>query len=61
MLHYREGSSASLIDTPSPGKRIPSEYDFVQLNDLEVVATLGMGGFGRVELVRGSISNLRIC
>lgn len=29
-----------------------SEYDYIRLNDLEVVATLGVGGFGRVELVQ---------
>ena len=46
-----EGSSGSLTDTPSPGKKTPSEYEYVQLDELEVLATLGMGGFGRVELV----------
>lgn len=28
------------------------EYDYIKLDDLEVVATLGIGGFGRVELVQ---------
>lgn len=28
------------------------EYDFITLNDLEVIGTLGIGGFGRVELVQ---------
>lgn len=28
------------------------EYDYIGLNDLEVVATLGVGAFGRVELVQ---------
>lgn len=28
------------------------EYDFITLDDLEVIATLGIGGFGRVELVQ---------
>lgn len=28
------------------------EYDYIQLNDLDVIATLGVGGFGRVELVQ---------
>ncbi|XP_044258969.1 cGMP-dependent protein kinase, isozyme 1 [Tribolium madens] len=28
------------------------EYDFINLDDLEVIATLGIGGFGRVELVQ---------
>ena len=29
-----------------------STYSNVQLSDVRVVATLGVGGFGRVELVR---------
>nr|XP_023023080.1 cGMP-dependent protein kinase, isozyme 1-like isoform X1 [Leptinotarsa decemlineata] len=28
------------------------EYDFIELDDLDVLATLGLGGFGRVELVQ---------
>ncbi|XP_076264769.1 protein kinase, cGMP-dependent at 21D isoform X2 [Rhynchophorus ferrugineus] len=28
------------------------EYDYISLDDLEVVGTLGVGGFGRVELVQ---------
>lgn len=28
------------------------EYDHVQLSDLEIIGTLGVGGFGRVELVQ---------
>ncbi|CAH1119440.1 unnamed protein product [Phaedon cochleariae] len=28
------------------------EYEYITLDDLEVVATLGLGGFGRVELVQ---------
>ena len=28
-----------------------SEFENLKLNDLEVIATLGVGGFGRVELV----------
>ncbi|GJQ76836.1 hypothetical protein Trydic_g15043 [Trypoxylus dichotomus] len=31
-----------------------SEYDYINLNDLDVIATLGVGGFGRVELVQYS-------
>ena len=27
-----------------------SEYDYIQLNELDYVGTLGVGGFGRVEL-----------
>lgn len=28
------------------------EYDHIQLSDLEIIGTLGVGGFGRVELVQ---------
>lgn len=28
------------------------EYMDIELDDLEVIATLGVGGFGRVELVK---------
>lgn len=28
------------------------EYEYIRLDDLEVIATLGVGGFGRVELVQ---------
>ncbi|KAI5703810.1 hypothetical protein M8J75_016458 [Diaphorina citri] len=31
--------------------KIEKEYEDIQLNDLDVIATLGIGGFGRVELV----------
>lgn len=27
------------------------EFEFVELKDLEIVGTMGVGGFGRVELV----------
>ncbi|XP_052263160.1 cGMP-dependent protein kinase 1-like isoform X1 [Dreissena polymorpha] len=33
-------------------ERIDPEYQFIRLEDMEIVATLGMGGFGRVELVQ---------
>uniref|UniRef100_A0ABM0MP51 cGMP-dependent protein kinase egl-4-like n=1 Tax=Saccoglossus kowalevskii TaxID=10224 RepID=A0ABM0MP51_SACKO len=33
-------------------KAIHDEFAGLQLEDLEIVATLGMGGFGRVELVQ---------
>ena len=32
--------------------QVPKEQLDVELDDLEVVATLGVGGFGRVELVK---------
>jgi cGMP-dependent protein kinase 1 len=28
------------------------EFEYVQLKDLEIIGTLGVGGFGRVELVQ---------
>ncbi|XP_013146031.1 PREDICTED: cGMP-dependent protein kinase, isozyme 1-like [Papilio polytes] len=31
---------------------VKSEYEFVALKDLEIIGTLGVGGFGRVELVQ---------
>ncbi|CAH0720765.1 unnamed protein product, partial [Brenthis ino] len=40
---------------PSQQKKtsvIKSEYQFVELKDLEIVGTMGVGGFGRVELVQ---------
>lgn len=30
----------------------PPEYDHIQLHDLTYIGTLGIGGFGRVELVQ---------
>ena len=35
----------------SPVRDTCQQYKHVQLKDIELVATLGMGGFGRVELV----------
>ena len=31
--------------------KVAKEFERVTLNDLEIIATLGVGGFGRVELV----------
>ncbi|KAL3877805.1 hypothetical protein ACJMK2_035452 [Sinanodonta woodiana] len=51
------GAQRSSTGTPTDGTISPSrekaeaEFSFVRLEDLEIVATLGMGGFGRVELV----------
>ena len=30
---------------------VEPEYQHIQLSDLEIISTLGIGGFGRVELV----------
>jgi cGMP-dependent protein kinase len=35
-----------------PSSRINEEFRDVKLADLRVLATLGVGGFGRVELVQ---------
>ncbi|CAL4085359.1 unnamed protein product, partial [Meganyctiphanes norvegica] len=37
-----------------PGSVPDSEYSHVRLNELDILATLGVGGFGRVELVQYS-------
>merc|ERR1712165_74131 len=33
-------------------KKVSKEFENLRLNDLEILATLGVGGFGRVELVQ---------
>uniref|UniRef100_A0A0K8ULB5 cGMP-dependent protein kinase n=1 Tax=Bactrocera latifrons TaxID=174628 RepID=A0A0K8ULB5_BACLA len=40
-------------------KKINEEFDNVQLTDLRIIATLGVGGFGRVELVQINGDNSR--
>lgn len=40
------------LDSPFPPNRINEEFRDVQLTDLRVLSTLGVGGFGRVELVQ---------
>jgi cGMP-dependent protein kinase len=48
----RERPSLSHIEPPSPTKTVvEKEYANIQLKDLKRLATLGVGGFGRVELV----------
>ncbi|RVE50108.1 hypothetical protein evm_005314 [Chilo suppressalis] len=37
---------------PKKGSQVKSEFEYVELKDLEIVGTLGVGGFGRVELVQ---------
>jgi hypothetical protein len=50
---FRASSSSGSEAQASPSKEaLDNEFAFVKLEDLDVVATLGMGGFGRVELVR---------
>lgn len=41
------------IIIPAPNRNVINpKYDHIQLSDLEIVGTLGVGGFGRVELVQ---------
>lgn len=48
--------SASKLDSSyNEDGKISKEFQDLTLDELEVVATLGMGGFGRVELVRDNI------
>ncbi|XP_076457818.1 cGMP-dependent protein kinase 1-like isoform X2 [Babylonia areolata] len=44
-------SSTDVTPTEKPAVSIDKEWVDVSLNDLDLVATLGIGGFGRVELV----------
>ena len=39
--------------SPEPSA-VDEEYASIKYEDLKLIATLGMGGFGRVELVRQS-------
>lgn len=47
----KNGKDTSIEKLLSQGQ-VPKEQLDVELDDLEVVATLGVGGFGRVELVK---------
>lgn len=38
-------------DLQAQSSAISKEFENITLHDLELVATLGVGGFGRVELV----------
>lgn len=38
-------------------KKVDKEFADIKLGDLNVIATLGVGGFGRVELVQHGKSN----
>ena len=55
---FRSDSSLGFNEPVSPFKDAPTnEFSYVQLQDLDVVATLGMGGFGRVELVSTTVKH----
>ncbi|XP_055637384.1 cGMP-dependent protein kinase 1 isoform X2 [Toxorhynchites rutilus septentrionalis] len=48
----REIKLSDEIPRISDSKKAVSEYDHIQLHDLTYIGTLGIGGFGRVELVQ---------
>ncbi|XP_016945519.2 cGMP-dependent protein kinase, isozyme 1 [Drosophila suzukii] len=48
MKQARESSE----EEPKPKEQLQQEFPDLKLTDLEVVSTLGIGGFGRVELVK---------
>jgi len=51
-VYFRTSTGAPSDGVVSPTvEHIDPEYQFIRLEDMEIVATLGMGGFGRVELV----------
>ena len=55
-MHYRHSDSSEGDYAVSPHKElIDPEFSGLLLEDLEVITTLGMGGFGRVELVSKEI------
>ena len=50
-FHYRCHSSPKPDSSSYEERKISKEFEDLTLDELEVIATLGMGGFGRVELV----------
>lgn len=46
------GGSGSDVTLSPMREKVIDEYAFITLDQLEIVATLGMGGFGRVELIQ---------
>lgn len=51
LSHFRDQPAYRVSDTVPATPEIPEEYTSMKLEDLRVVGTLGVGGFGRVELV----------
>ncbi|XP_072037723.1 cGMP-dependent protein kinase 1-like isoform X4 [Amphiura filiformis] len=47
-----ENETSNVSDPGSFSQTLDNEYSGLKLDDLDIVATLGMGGFGRVELVQ---------
>jgi len=62
ILTYRTSTGAPSDGIISPSvEKIDPEFQFIRLEDMEIVATLGMGGFGRVELVSRINYSDRFC
>lgn len=51
---YGDEHRSLVRPTSSTSVCAEQEYDYIRLDDLDVIATLGIGGFGRVELVQYS-------
>ncbi|RZF49279.1 hypothetical protein LSTR_LSTR013368 [Laodelphax striatellus] len=57
-LHQRDygDKTRTVVSRPSSASSVhqdsDQEMDFISLNDLDIIETLGIGGFGRVELVQ---------
>ena len=45
-------SGNSMRSTSPEPVKVPDEYSGIEMGDLKQIATLGMGGFGRVELIQ---------
>jgi hypothetical protein len=59
-LYFRiSGGSGSDVTLSPMHEKVTDEFSFITLDQLEIVATLGMGGFGRVELVSEFLSLLK--
>ena len=57
--NFRSSTGGRSDGVSSPvGDKVDPEYQFIRLEDMEIVATLGMGGFGRVELVSKFVPHL---
>jgi len=52
MIANLEDIKTKYMDLPERKKIVHQEYKALKLSDLRIIATLGVGGFGRVELVQ---------
>ncbi|ESO11872.1 hypothetical protein HELRODRAFT_96849 [Helobdella robusta] len=48
---YLKPSTLDIVEAEEPQQNLSNEFSSVQLSDLKVKAVIGVGGFGRVELV----------